>query len=77
MRIGQLSSLRDQKIALYFVINAGKKNAPKIRIMAPAQDWRNYASNIYQALSKRRLCKEYVGTKVNNAPGLICAEIVQ
>ena len=29
-----------------------------------------------QGLSKRRLCTEYVGRKVNNVSGLICAEIL-
>ena len=38
------------------------------------QDFRNYVRNQetkiwYQGLSKRRLCKEYVGRKVDNAPG--------
>ena len=31
---------------------------------------------IYQGLPKKRLCKEYVTRKVNNAQWLICAEIL-
>ena len=31
---------------------------------------------IYQGLSKKRLCKEYFGGKVNNTQGLIRAEVL-